>query len=639
MRKSSSAAMINRGESVMRRTIFSFLVVVVVCLTCFGTSILAADEDYAVTPSGIPIDRLAPYIDVFAAEHIGQRTVGATVAVLKDGELAFVGAYGYADQENGVPVEVNTVFEWGSVSKLLVWTSVMQLVENGRLDLTSDIRSYLPEGFLTKLRFEQPINMLNLMHHNAGWEDHLTDLFYKSADDVGSLEETLRICEPVQVYEPGKVVAYSNFGVSLAGYIVECVSGQPFYQYVHEHIFKVLGMDTTTIHPTQRDNAVVAAQREKIHGYKMVAPGSFAKSVAERVFIGLYPAGGAMGTVGDAAKFVAALMPPVGQTSPLFSDNATLAEMLSTSYSFGGGLFGIAHGFWVSPKGVRTLVHGGNTDSFSSCFYLAPEQQLGMIIMTNQSGESAFCSNLAKEIFGTYAVPSTSVQLPDTNELEGSYVDARRVHSGFSKIPGLMQMIDIKAIDQRNIDFAGRNYTQISPYIYYSESNGALLHFDVQDGKVVRISRQYGYLLPFPQNMMYVLIGGAIFSTLSIVWLIAALVIAIIWLVRKIRHKEKAVPIVSAAKWGLFLNLASIAVIANMAAQVIKAISYATYAELRVNFLLNYAFIIFAIIGVALIAMVWRKSDVSKRQRVFAALSGLAAILITIVIVGFEFYR
>ena len=623
----------------MRRIVFPFLVVVIICLTCFGTAVLAADEDYAVTPSGIPIDRLAPFVDVFAAQHIGQRTVGATVAVLKDGELALINAYGHADLENEIPAEVGTVFEWGSVSKLLVWTSVMQLVENGRLDLTSDIRSYLPEGFLTKLRFEQPINMLNLMHHNAGWEDHLMDLFYKSADDVGSLEETLRICEPVQVYEPGKVIAYSNFGVSLAGYIVECISGEPFYQYVNEHIFKVLGMDTTTIHPTQQDNAAVAAQREKIHGYRMVAQGSFVKSATERVYVGLYPAGGAMGTIGDAAKFMAALMPSVGQTSPLFADNATLEEMLSTSYSFGGGLFGIAHGFWISPKGVRTLAHGGSTDSFSSYFCFAPEQQLGLMVMTNQNGESAFCRDLANEIFGTYAVPSTSVQMPDTSELEGSYIEARRVHRGFSKIPGLMQMIDIKAIDQHTIDFAGRNYTQISPYIYYSEGNGAFLHFDVQDGKVVQISRQYGCLLPFPQNTMCLLIAGAIFSALSVIWLIAALVIAIIRLVRKIRHKEKTDSIVPAAKWGLFLNLAGIAVIANMAVQVIKAISYATYAELRMFFLFNYAYLICAAIGVALIAVVWKRSGGSKKQRVFAALSGLAAILIAIIIVGFEFYR
>ncbi|HBL49289.1 MAG TPA: hypothetical protein DDZ65_03470 [Firmicutes bacterium] len=165
------------------------------------------------------------------------------------------------------------------------------------------------------------------------------------------------------------------------------------------------------------------------------------------------------------------------------------------------------------------------------------------------------------------------------------------------------------------------------------------MHFDVQGGQVVRISRQYGYLLPFPQNIMYVLIGGAIFSMLSVIWLITALVIAAIWLVRKIRHKEKTDSIVPAAKWGLFLNLAGIAVIANMAVQVIKAISYATYAELRMFFLFNYAYLICAAIGVALIAVVWKRSGGSKKQRVFAALSGLAAILIAIIIVGFEFYR
>lgn len=94
------------------------------------------------------------------------------------------------------------------------------------------------------------------------------EIHYQPADHLRSLEESLRICETTQVTEPGTVVSYSTYGVALAGYLVEKLTGQPFYQYVNEHIFPVLGMQDTAIHPSQADNAAVAAERELIHGYR-----------------------------------------------------------------------------------------------------------------------------------------------------------------------------------------------------------------------------------------------------------------------------------------------------------------------------------------------------------------------------------
>lgn len=293
-------------------------------LSCFSVPALAVN-DSETAPSGIPLSDLEQFIDGYAAEYIGATTAGVSVVVLKDGEVLLSKAYGYADIENAVAVDTDKVFEWGSDTKLLVWTSVMQLVEQGKLDLNADIREYLPDGFLTKLQFDTPTTMYNLMHHNAGWEDCYTDLFYHSADEVLSLEETLRIAEPKQVKEPGVIVAYSNYGVALAGYIVEQVSGQPFDKYVNENIFAVLEMNDTSIHPTQQDNASVAKKREKIHGYT-ISGNKLSVSKNERVFIGLYPAGSAIGTADDAAKFLTALLPREGETSPLFKSNNTLVR-------------------------------------------------------------------------------------------------------------------------------------------------------------------------------------------------------------------------------------------------------------------------------------------------------------------------
>jgi len=227
-------------------------------LSGFSLTAGAESTDSIATPSGINLSELEQFVDDYAQRYIGTMTAGDVIAIVKDGELLLNKAYEYASIENQLKVDVDTVFEWGSATKLLVWTSVMQLVVQGKLDLNRDISDYLPDNYFTKIRFDAPITIYNLMHHNAGWEDQVTDLFYHSATDILSLEETMDIVEPKQVWEPGTVTAYSNYGTALAGYIVEVISGQPFYEYVNESIFAVLNMTHTAIHPYQEDNEFVA---------------------------------------------------------------------------------------------------------------------------------------------------------------------------------------------------------------------------------------------------------------------------------------------------------------------------------------------------------------------------------------------
>lgn len=128
------------------------------------------------------------------------------------------------------------MYEWGSISKLMVWVSVMQLVEEGKIDLKADIQRYLPEDFITNLRFDKPITMIDLMNHQAGFQDtYFIQTPHKS--ELTSLEATLRTRQPKQVYAPVEHTAYSNWGAALAAYIVQRVSGMDYVSYVHDHIF------------------------------------------------------------------------------------------------------------------------------------------------------------------------------------------------------------------------------------------------------------------------------------------------------------------------------------------------------------------------------------------------------------------
>ncbi|MGE7624912.1 serine hydrolase domain-containing protein [Viridibacillus sp. NPDC096237] len=350
---------------------------------CIFPIYILASENKEGTPSSIITNDLKQRVDEYSAKYIGTTTTGASVIIVKDGKIIVNNSYGYADLEEKKSVTKNTVFEWGSATKLLVWTSVMQLVEQGKLNLEEDIREYLPEGFLTKLQYKKHITMLNLMHHDAGWEESYADILSTSPASIKPLGETLQNFQPEQVKKPGEVVAYSNYGVALAGYIVERISNQPFYEYVNDNIFSVLNMKDTAIHPLQADNKEVAKQRKLVHGYEGNNKGKFNRSKNERIYIGLYPAGSAIGTAEDAARFISALMPVTGDKSPLFQSNQTLDEMLTSSKFYNNGLPRNSHGFWQGMYAVDVLEHAGNTDSFSSNMAFSKKENIGVIVMTN----------------------------------------------------------------------------------------------------------------------------------------------------------------------------------------------------------------------------------------------------------------
>jgi CubicO group peptidase (beta-lactamase class C family) len=144
---------------------------------------------------------------------------GAVVVIVKDGRILVAQGYGYADAEKRKPVvAAETIFRPGSISKLFTWTSVMQLVAAGQLDLDRDVNDYL--DFKIPPKFGQPITLRNLLTHTPGFEDGISEAFVTQPDKLVSLRDYLAKHIPARIFPPGKVVAYSNYGASLAGYIV-----------------------------------------------------------------------------------------------------------------------------------------------------------------------------------------------------------------------------------------------------------------------------------------------------------------------------------------------------------------------------------------------------------------------------------
>src|SRR5699024_1140631 len=346
-----------------------FIFLLILASSLFFTKTIYANE--IKTPSGIPLSDVEQFVDDYVDEYIGETTAGASVIILKDNEVVLSKGYGYGDIEHQEKINPNTsVFEWASVSKLFVWVSIMQLVEQGKIDLDEDINKYLPQGFLTKRTYDEPITIMDLMNHTAGFEENVFDLGYATEHHVTSLEEGLKIAEPKQIYRPGQVVAYSNYSTSLAAYIVQLITGQDFNEYVDEHIFQKLGILDSTTYLSFESNGQVTTN--KVNGYELIEEGSFKQSTP--YYMSMYPSGEINGTAGDLAKFAMALIPQSEHENVLFENENTLNTMLSQSYAVNENVPGIAHGFWEYDGKFRGLTHSGNTTSFSSNFHIVPEE-------------------------------------------------------------------------------------------------------------------------------------------------------------------------------------------------------------------------------------------------------------------------
>ena len=185
------------------------------------------------------LDGMMPY--ALKSGDIG----GMVVVVVKDGKILVQKGYGYADVATKRPMDPDrTMIRAGSTSKLFTWTAVMQLVQAGKIDLDRNINDYL--DFKISPKGGTKITMRDLMNHRAGFEEGIKDLMSYDPKILQSDEEYLKSHPRPMLFAPGQVPAYSNYGATLAGYIVQRVSGEPFDAYIDRHILHPLGMMHST---------------------------------------------------------------------------------------------------------------------------------------------------------------------------------------------------------------------------------------------------------------------------------------------------------------------------------------------------------------------------------------------------------
>ncbi len=387
----------------------------------------SAGEAHALTAEDLHafFDGMMPY-----AIHRGD-IAGATLAVVKDGHLLFAQGYGYADlKTRRLVVADETLFRPGSVSKLFTWTSVMQLVEQGKLDLDRDVNDYL--DFKVPEKFGKPITLRNIMTHTAGFEETLSELFLAKPEQQYPLHDYLIRHMPQRIFPPGKVVAYSNYATTLAGYIVQRVSGEPFAAYVENHIFKPLGM----AHSTFRQPASPALMKLMATGYKQA---SDEKPVPFEV-VEAAPAGSLSSTAPDMARFMLAHLGGGEIDGVRILKPETVREMQARNYTLAPGLNGFNLGFYDENRnGHRIIGHAGDTVAFHSDLHLIVDANTGVFMSFNSLGKEGEVGHARSDIFRAFLdryfpfTPPVEKTVADPKKdaarVVGSYLASRRKES------------------------------------------------------------------------------------------------------------------------------------------------------------------------------------------------------------------
>ena len=367
--------------------------------------------------------------------------VGTVVGVTDGTETLFLRGYGSADLEKGTPVDPEiTLFRPGSISKLFTWTAVMQLEEQGKLELTDPVEKYL--DFQLPETFDRPIRIIDLMNHTPGFEDRMIGLFVQDEKLKQTLKESVSRDIPRRVRPPGEEVSYSNYGTMLAGYIVERISGMPYEEYLEKHIFDPLGMDHSTFQ--QPPPPELAVDLAAAYSYKN---GTYTREKFE--IVNGAPAGAMSTTAADMLRFYRAYLNEGQLQGARILAEETVRRMRHPSFRQDPRANGGAHGFFeIGTEEIRGFGHGGDTIFFHSISGYLPTRNLAYFISTNSASGMQLTRTLGSRFFREFFAAPTGSELaanagldPDLRQYTGTFAMDRRSESDPTKIMGALTLV------------------------------------------------------------------------------------------------------------------------------------------------------------------------------------------------------
>ncbi len=389
-------------------------------------------------------EAIAAFFDRYISGTVDRLELpGGAIVVVRDGRTILAKGYGHADLGTRRPVDIEeSLFRGASISKTFTWLLVMQLVEEGRLDLDRNVNAYL--DFEIPEAFGRPITMRHLMTHSAGFADRFHGVF--DPDVTQPLGQTLRNNIPERAYAPGTTIAYSNYGAALAGYIVQQLRGQPFERVVAERVFQPVGMRRSTF----EQPVPAALQPSLVSTYRHGDP-----EPVEFRTTALGPMGALTASAGDMGRYLAMLLNQGQGAGGAVVAPASLQRMLTLEKPLGPGLeSGFGLGFMVGEhRGVRYAGHGGNMTTLATDLEILPEHGLGWYYVFNGQGWNEEARKVRTELLNAAIeqlvrppAPHVRAHGPSSaKDVAGSYVSTRRQRSGPLMFSALMDTTEAYA--------------------------------------------------------------------------------------------------------------------------------------------------------------------------------------------------
>jgi CubicO group peptidase (beta-lactamase class C family) len=321
---------------------------------------------------------------------------GATVVIVNHDGIVFRQSFGVSNLDTEEPVTDSTLFEVGSIGKVLTAIAALQQAERGSLDLHADVNSYLREWKIDQAG-DSPLTLHHLLTHTGGFNDRAIGYAVKNAEAVQPLEAHLASYFPTSFASPGRYVSYSNYGFGLAGYLVESVTRKPFSDYVADEILRPLGIYGSGYRPDVHGPMAV--------GYLI---GENGPRPAPDFYRHVTPAGSFVASARDMAVILMALLNGGGS----ILSGESVAMMTKVQHTQHELLMGNSYGLEESRWGdVRGFGKGGSIPGFASYAAVIPEHGLGVFVAANSSSDDAI------DTFVTAALGRTSDETPDAATL------------------------------------------------------------------------------------------------------------------------------------------------------------------------------------------------------------------------------
>jgi CubicO group peptidase (beta-lactamase class C family) len=434
-----------------RNLLFSF---VLLALMLAGGSTQAAASNTAVSPPTTPIgltdpDELEAFLDDYLAGQMADHHIpGVAVSFVKDGEIFLSKGYGMADLASQTPYDPEqTLFTAASIAKVMTAVSILQLAEQGRIDLHEDVTPYLGAVRLPQ-SYDQPLTFHHLLTHTDGFEARMIGIAARTEADLLPLADLLNMYMPTQLYAPGEYMTYGNFATNLAGHLAAEVTARPFEQLIADSIFAPLGMRSSTLE--QRLSAEMAARwatgYEYVHGEHVADPFFYIRHT---------PEGGLRTTTQDMSQFMLALLSGGANGNGRILSQESVNLMFTPQFRPQPQMSGISYGLFEHlENGHQLFLRDGDGLGTRSRLVLFPAENLGFFISYN-SGESALRLDLVSAILDRYYPDASLAQSPglsptaaDLRRFVGSYRPLQADVTTFGKsMYFFAQQVEITAKD------------------------------------------------------------------------------------------------------------------------------------------------------------------------------------------------